>query len=414
MTQSIDIIIGAAGTGKTEHIKTLQSSLIEQGRPHLVVTPTNRAAKVLRSRGIMATTIHKGLYRCKPTGETTTVLRPVIDNATNMPRVVNGETVYHEFEQPVYEFKFDVAHLRDHTIIIDEASMVQSQVWKDIFDNFQGNLVVVGDPNQLLPVEQEESIVPEYFRYFNQLAQHATKDLGGDENNRRLDPNTSGIHTAIRHISDKRNHQGDFPELHGQAGYFYYDMRKNTVLDAGVRAILYQADAIVCWTNDEREFLNTLIRQNICSKNNTMFTPYPVVGDRIIADSSYDIENEQGDIERIITKGDDLVIQQVSEVDAKNNIMWIKFAGIAEPIAISVAHIGGGRVPREIRCLRWIYGYAITCHKAQGSGWNTVVVVDSYSRPDDARRWRYTAATRARKNLVVLKSGIGFNRRSLV
>lgn len=50
------------------------------------------------------------------------------------------------------------------------------------------------------------------------------------------------------------------------------------------------------------------------------------------------------------------------------------------------------------------YGYAITCHKAQGGEWNTVFV--DYSRrnglSDDALRWCYTATTRAKQNLYVI------------
>lgn len=51
------------------------------------------------------------------------------------------------------------------------------------------------------------------------------------------------------------------------------------------------------------------------------------------------------------------------------------------------------------------YGYAMTCHKAQGGEWNTVVV-DFGSNPGVRNamffRWAYTAITRATKRLVVV------------
>jgi hypothetical protein len=89
-------------------------------------------------------------------------------------------------------------------------------------------------------------------------------------------------------------------------------------------------------------------------------------------------------------------------------------ACIKEFIPLSVAHITGERVPKKIKVVRWVYGYAMTCHKAQGSGWQTVVIVDSHCRPDDGRRWRYTAATRARTKLIVIKTGIGFDKRTVI
>lgn len=50
--------------------------------------------------------------------------------------------------------------------------------------------------------------------------------------------------------------------------------------------------------------------------------------------------------------------------------------------------------------LRVKFGYAITCHKAQGGEWEEVAVVFEQNRTDtDALRWVYTAITRAQKKL---------------
>jgi exodeoxyribonuclease-5 len=51
------------------------------------------------------------------------------------------------------------------------------------------------------------------------------------------------------------------------------------------------------------------------------------------------------------------------------------------------------------------YGWCITCHKAQGSEWDSAAVIDQgngflrHNTLDFVNRWRYTAATRARKKL---------------
>jgi exodeoxyribonuclease-5 len=50
------------------------------------------------------------------------------------------------------------------------------------------------------------------------------------------------------------------------------------------------------------------------------------------------------------------------------------------------------------------YAYAITCHKAQGSEWDKVIVADDKMREEDKdfrAKWLYTAVTRAKKKLIV-------------
>ena len=58
----------------------------------------------------------------------------------------------------------------------------------------------------------------------------------------------------------------------------------------------------------------------------------------------------------------------------------------------------GNELPGE----PFAYGYAITCHKAQGSQWDSVLVIDE-SRVFREHRWRwlYTAVTRAVSRVVV-------------
>ena len=60
----------------------------------------------------------------------------------------------------------------------------------------------------------------------------------------------------------------------------------------------------------------------------------------------------------------------------------------------------GDIVPKE-----FAYGYAITCHKAQGSEWDKVLVLEE-SFPFDKeehKRWLYTACTRASEKLILVR-----------
>ena len=55
--------------------------------------------------------------------------------------------------------------------------------------------------------------------------------------------------------------------------------------------------------------------------------------------------------------------------------------------------------------LEFTYGYAITCHKAQGSQWPQVLVLEEsfpFDRIEHAR-WLYTACTRAEEKLVLVR-----------
>lgn len=53
------------------------------------------------------------------------------------------------------------------------------------------------------------------------------------------------------------------------------------------------------------------------------------------------------------------------------------------------------------------YAYGITAHKAQGSGWDNVLIIspasDATLRGADAQRWAYTALTRAKKRATIAR-----------
>lgn len=58
----------------------------------------------------------------------------------------------------------------------------------------------------------------------------------------------------------------------------------------------------------------------------------------------------------------------------------------------------------DMQVNRFEYAYAITAHKSQGSEWNNVVVFDdSNVFGKDGKNWLYTAITRAKKKLVIIK-----------
>ena len=62
------------------------------------------------------------------------------------------------------------------------------------------------------------------------------------------------------------------------------------------------------------------------------------------------------------------------------------------------------KVVAEETISRFEFAYAITCHKAQGSEFDSGVVFDeSWLFGEDRHRWLYTAITRAKKRLLIVR-----------
>ena len=62
------------------------------------------------------------------------------------------------------------------------------------------------------------------------------------------------------------------------------------------------------------------------------------------------------------------------------------------------------KFPKYMRPLTFDYGYCITCHKSQGSEYNKVLVFEEHLKGGDHARWLYTAATRAKEKLVIVRN----------
>ena len=64
------------------------------------------------------------------------------------------------------------------------------------------------------------------------------------------------------------------------------------------------------------------------------------------------------------------------------------------------------KLPKGFQLMEFDYGYAVTYWKAQGSEWDNVLVLEeNWPRQEDMRRRAlYTAATRAKKKLVIIRN----------
>src|SRR6187551_2794652 len=115
-------LFGFAGTGKTTLARHVAEGV--EGEVKFAAF-TGKAALMMRNKGCdNASTIHSLIYRARESGE----------------------------EQPSFELWDDAPASKARLIIIDECSMVDSELGRDLL-SFGVPLLVLGDPAQLPPIQ---------------------------------------------------------------------------------------------------------------------------------------------------------------------------------------------------------------------------------------------------------------------
>ena len=188
------------------------------------------------------------------------------------------------------------------------------------------------------------------------------------------------------------------------------------------------ADTILCATNATRHSLNHQMREllgfegELCS------------GERIIVKRNYwDTCNEDGDALingtiGIVTNPFDSFVSIPSYIKNDRHRIPIIMAEFTPDGGKSFGTIDFDKdyMLHEAACVDWrvayqigklrqklgdilpkqaTYGYALTCHSAQGSEWDKVLVIEEnfpFDKVEHAR-WLYTAATRASQKLVLMR-----------
>src|SRR6056297_3918954 len=191
--QAVLAVIGKAGSGKTLLLAALYRELQEAGvdivsgdyegrkrrdrRTLAILAPTNKAASVLRMRGVPATTIHRILYTPVYHPEYEKIAewlagngeRPEIEGLTD--EALDRAFAFYQSNKSV-PGALAAAGLRGSDFItgwkrreepldiglVDEASMLDDKQFEDLQEIFP-TLLLFGDPAQLAPVNQSGSMV---------------------------------------------------------------------------------------------------------------------------------------------------------------------------------------------------------------------------------------------------------------
>lgn len=341
-------LFGWAGTGKT----TLARHFAEaSGIDAIYAAFTGKAALVLKKKGCSdARTLHSLIYKAKEdpvTGKVTFEINP---------------------DSPLADARL---------LIVDEVSMVDESLGADAL-SFGCRVLVLGDPFQLPPVGGAGFFTA------------SEPDFMLTEIRRQAADNP-----IIRMSMDVREGRGLSQGAYGESRV----LRRAGVDQDSMRSMVVSTDQLICGLNQTRKTFNGRMRQ---INGYTMACPEP--GERLIC-----LRNNRM---KGLLNGGMWTVTQVSPPSGLGVVrMHVDSLDEDDMIDVQVEtpieFFRGTEADLDWRAKKKIdeftFGYAITCHKSQGSQWDDVVVFDeSAAFRDDAPRWLYTAITRAAEAVTVV------------
>lgn len=274
--------------------------------------------------------------------------------------------------------------LKTDLIIVDEASMLDQEIWLDLL-SYHIPIVAVGDHGQLPPIHG----------YFNLMK----KPMLRLESIHRQE-----ISNPIIDISILARTQGQIPVA--SYGKKVKKLLKSDPDTADqIENYLQMADEdtlIVCGYNNTRLRLNQYLRTL-----KGFETAEPQVADRVIClrnNHQKQIYNGMlGTIERI-RRIDQYFYDIVVNFDEQDRV----YEGLALAKQFnSTSTISYNSPDRQLlkKADLFDFAYALTVHKAQGSQAARVIVFEERFKQmsdEDWRRWLYTAVTRAEEELIII------------
>jgi len=441
--ERVFILKGYAGTGKTTLVKEFINRLQKNGKPFSLLASTGRAAKILSNiAGVTASTVHGEIYKFNDFNQDIESFASDIENK-NIIR-----------SQLLLQFKIaggGEKNQKETIYIVDEASMISDEEDKDpvqavygsgrlLTDLFsyapKGKFVFVGDYCQLPPVKQRFSpaLTSGYFKRFDNTAvceaelteivrQSKTNDLVFASN-------------KIRTLRDNpgKNKWAKFP-LRGYKNIKIYNDKMAMINDYVniIKKEGYNKATFICRSNKTSVQLTSLIRPALGFYGDTLQK-----GDLLLVTQNNESGLMNGDLVKIASIGErvrranltfinvqieELVTKKIfsklliEEIVYQNGInltkeqqrgLYIDYYHRMKKQNISPKskEFKDNMLKDEyVNALRAVYGYVLTCHKAQGGEWDYVYLDIPRSlplRPDNtAYQWLYTAMTRAREHLFI-------------
>lgn len=392
-------LFGAAGTGKTTIAKEIAPALgITNVR---FGTFTGKAAHVLRTKGAdPVSTIHSGIYFPTTSEEAKERLRlaqvelselssvkPIdIDHQRETDEAITRleaeiQVLTQEARRLSWEWNPESEWASADLIVLDEVSMVNAKLAADI-EAYDVPVLVLGDPAQLPPVDGGG--------YYT----NAKPDFELTEVHRQaLESPVLAMATRVRLSTDAR-----------------LGVQQDELVPVSLSEAM-DHDQILTWSNPRRWAIIDAYRRKAGREAGT-----PVAGDRIMClTNNKDLAVFNGQQFEVLastpaTLGPTLTVRTEEGQERQIPTYADAFMGqtMQEQAKNSGAGLKGGRMLAT-------FAQAITCHKAQGSEWRSVYVVNELpnmmgmtakregqaAATTQARRWLYTAITRASDQVTV-------------
>ncbi|MCP4205600.1 MAG: AAA family ATPase [Shimia sp.] len=432
--QAIAAVTGKAGSGKTlllaEMVKALEGAGVDivsgdyegkrkkDHRTLAILAPTNKAASVLRMRGVPATTIHRIIYTPVYDPEYEKIAewlaekgeKPEIEGLTE--EALDRAHAFYQLHKSI-PGALAAAGLRGSDFItgwkrrddpldigfIDESSMLDDKQFDDLKEIFS-TLVLFGDPAQLAPVNQSGAMV------FDKLPAPAVYNLERIHRQEADNPILDLAHA----LADPQLGFQDFDRMVEESA------RKDdrVVLAQRVEVDLMARSPVLVWRNATRIRLINAFRVVHGAPEDELLEGEPLICDGIELPMKH--RKKRLDLEaRGLIKGAQVIYLGPGR---KPGFSRLHVMGAEDP-RVSAASIVKIEMPDEEEPFipyaarmgaTFLHGAAVTIHKAQGSQWENVQVfapdlfVAARMNRQEAgqplwKRLAYVAITRASERL---------------
>ena len=426
--QTVLILRGCAGTGKTTLAGAIVKALARLQQKMILLAPTGRAAKVFSlNAGHAAYTIHRRIYRQKSAGD-------------------------------LSSFSLNDNLNRDTLFIVDEASMIANEGFQEsafgsgrllddlmqfVYNGMNCRMMLIGDKAQLPPVGEEES--PALMT--SVLRSYGMKVYECDLNQVLRQSEDSGIlwnATRIRggEMMLPQIRLKGFPDVQVVTGDELIESLATSYSQVGMDETI-----VVTRSNKRANIYNQGIRNTVLDREDELCR-----GDQlmIVKNNYYWIESlgEKSQESGIgfIANGDIAVVQRVRHVHEQYGFRFAEVTllfpdyddyELTATVILDSLMTEAPALTREqqqhlyeavLEDYAWVvnktdrikklktdpyynalqikFAYAVTCHKAQGGQWAHVYLDQGYMTDDmltpDYIHWLYTAFTRATEKLFLV------------
>ena len=425
-SNSLFLLKGYAGTGKTTLVSSLINSLWSVGKKVVLLAPTGRAAKVLSVYSMKsAFTIHKKIYWMRTNSQGNTFVTLQENKHTNTIFVVDEASMIPDASDKGFGGR----------VLLDD-------LIEYVYSGVMCKLILIGDTAQLPPVHLDISPALDE----NLLGITYRKDVYSAELTQVVrQQSTSMVLENATHLRDKIS-ANDFDTPHVKCnsevvrldvGMDIQEALEDAYSNNGV-----EGTVVICRSNKRANLYNQQIRARIRGmeddistgdflmvvRNNYFWLPegskagFIANGDMVEVMRIYEI-NELYDCRfarisvRLVDYPDEENLECIVLLETLTSetpaMTYEEYKKLYDEVAKDYADIPK-RTQRnkEIKqnpyfnALQVKFAYAITCHKSQGGQWENVFVEQGYFTSDmlskEYFRWLYTALTRTTKKLHLI------------